>query len=81
MSKQSKFDSKPTLSYSIGFPSLPMFVTGVHGIFYSYNIERTCSELHLVELRLSFIVEVMTASGNWKHPLPLKNIFDHLKST
>ena len=43
--------------------------------FYSYRTARTCSEPRSVERRLSFSVEVTTASGNWKHPLPLKIIF------
>ena len=33
------------------------------------------SEPRSVERRLSFAAEVTTASGNWKHPLPLKIIF------
>ena len=45
------------------------------GIFYSYRTVRTCSEPRWVERRLSFAVEVTTASGNWKHPLLLKIIF------
>ena len=36
-------------------------------------IVRTC-EQRSVECRLSFTVEVMTASENWKHPLPFKII-------
>ena len=36
---------------------------------------RTCNEPRLVERRLSFTVKVTTASGNWKHSLPLKIIF------
>ena len=44
--------------------------------FYSYRTARTCSEPRSVERRLSFAVEVMTTSGNWKHPLPLKIIFN-----
>ena len=43
--------------------------------FYSYRTARTCSEPHSVERRLSFAVEVTTASGNWKHPLSLKKYF------
>ena len=49
-------------------------VTVVHGSFYSYKTARTSSEPRSVEHRLSFDVEVMTASGNWKHPLLLKII-------
>ena len=64
MCNKAKFDSELTLSYSIGLPSV------VHGSFYSFKTARTCSELHLVECRLSFAVEVMTASGNWKHLVP-----------
>ena len=45
------------------------------GTFYSYKTARTCIVSRSVERRLSFAVEVMTASGNWKHPLPLKIIF------
>ena len=37
---------------------------------------RTCSEPRSVERRLSFAIEVTTTSGNWKHPLPLKIIFN-----
>ena len=44
------------------------------GTFYSYKSARTCIEPRPVERRLSFTVEVTTASGNWKHPLPLKII-------
>ena len=43
-----------------------------HGCFHSYKSARTCSEPRSVECRLSFAVEVTTASGNWKHLLPLK---------
>ena len=73
-----------TLSYSITLLSLQKFVTVVHDIFnlhfllgnfYSYKTARTCCETCSVELRLSFAVEVMTASENLKHPLPLKIIF------
>ena len=63
------------LSYSVGLPSLLKFVTVVHSCFYSYKTARTCTEPRSVERRLSFDVEVTTASGNWKHPLPLKIIF------
>ena len=42
------------------------------GAFYSFRTARTCSEPSSVERRLSYALEVMTASGNWKHPLPLK---------
>ena len=45
------------------------------GTFYSYKTARTCIEQRLLERRLSFAVEVTTASGNWKHPLPLNIIF------
>ena len=45
------------------------------GTFYSYKTARTRIEPCSVERRLSFAVEVTTASGNWKHPLPLKKIF------
>ena len=43
--------------------------------FYSYKTVRTCIEPRSVERRPSFTVGVTTASGNWKHPLPLKIIF------
>ena len=52
---------------------LPKFVTVVHSSF--YKTARTCSEPSSVERWLSFAVEVMTASANWKHPLPLKIIY------
>ena len=55
---KAKFDSEPTLSYSVGLPSLPKLVTVVHGSFYSYKTARTCSEPRSVEHRLSFTVEV-----------------------
>ena len=42
--------------------------------FYSYRTARNFSEPRSVERRLSFAVEVTTASGNWKHPLLLKII-------
>ena len=45
------------------------------GTFYSYKTARTCIEPRLVGRRLSFAVKVTTASGNWKHLLPLKIIF------
>ena len=45
------------------------------GTFYSYKTVVTCIELRSEEHRLSFAVEVTIASGNWKHPLPLKIIF------
>ena len=45
------------------------------GTFYSYKSARICIEPRPVERRLSFAVEVTTASGNWKLPLPLKIIF------
>ena len=50
------------------------------GTFYSYKTVRTCIEPHSVERRLSFAVEVTTASGNWKHPLPLKIIFSSVSN-
>ena len=59
---KAKFDSEPTLSYSIGLPSPPKFVTVVHGSF--YKTARTCSEPHSVERRLSFAVEVRNDSFN-----------------
>ena len=71
---KAKLDSEP-LSYSITLPLLQKFVVVVHGTFYSYKTARTCIEPRSVEHRLSFAVEVTTASGNWKHPLPLKIIF------
>ena len=49
------------LSYSIGLPSLPKFVTVAHGSFYSYSTARTFSDLGSVECRLFFAEEVMTA--------------------
>ena len=49
-------------SDSIGLPSPQKFVTVVHGSF--YETARTCSEPRSVERRLSFAVEVATASGN-----------------
>ena len=52
-----------------------MFVIGVHGSYCSYKTVRTFNELFLVERRLSFTVEVTTATGNWKHPLLLKITF------
>ena len=58
-------------SYSIGLLSLQRFVKVVHS---SFKPATTCSEQHLVEHRLSFSVEETTASGNWKHLLPLKII-------
>ena len=58
---KAKFDSEPTLGYSIGLPLLPKFVTVVHSSFYSYKTARTCSEPHLVECSLSFAVDVTTA--------------------
>ena len=58
---KAKFDSEPTLGYSIGLPSLPKFVTVVHCSFYSYKTARACSEPRLVERRLFFAVEVTTA--------------------
>ena len=70
--KESKFDSEPTISYSISLPSPPKFVTVVHGSF--YKTVRTCSEPRSVERRLSFAVEVTTASGNWA-PTSLENHF------
>ena len=60
---KAKFDSEPTLSYNIGLPSPPKFVTVVHGSF--YKTARTCSEPCSIERRLSFTVEVTTASRNW----------------
>ena len=52
----------------------------VHSTFYSalstpLEQRELVSEPHSVERRLSFAVEVTTASGNLKHPLPLKIIF------
>ena len=52
-----------------------MFVIGVHGSYCSYKTARTFNEPFLVERRLSFTVEVTTATGNWKHLLLLKIIF------
>ena len=69
---KAKFDSEPSLSYSIDLPSPPKFVTVVHGSF--YKTARTCSEPCSVECRLSFAVEVTTASGNWA-PDSLENHF------
>ena len=46
------------------------------GTFYSYRTAKTCSEPRSVQCRLSFAVDVTTTSGNWKHPLPLKIIFN-----
>ena len=59
----------------VGLPSLPKFVIGVHGSYYFNKTVRTCNEPRMVESRLSFTIEVTTASGNLKHPLPLKIIF------
>ena len=42
------------------------------GTFYSYKTARTCIEPRSVKRRLSFAVEITSASGNWKHPLPFK---------
>ena len=69
---KAKFDSEPALSYSIGLPSPPKFVTVVHDSF--YKTARTCSEPRSVERRLSFAIEVTTASGNWA-PASLENNF------
>ena len=71
---KAKLDSDSPL-YSVtaayvGLPSLPKSV--VQGSFYSFKVARASSEVYLVERRLSFAVEVTTASGNWKHPLPFK---------
>ena len=71
--KEAKFDSEPTLSYSIGLPLLPNFFTVVHDISTPMK-QQELVEPHLVERRLSFDVEVTTASGNWKHPVPSKII-------
>ena len=49
--------------------------------FYSYKTARTCIEPRSVEGRLSFAVEVMTASGNYKHPLHLKIIFSAVSNS
>ena len=46
------------------------------GTFYSYKTARICIEPSSVERRLSFSVEVTTASGNWKLPLLLKIILN-----
>ena len=52
---------------------LPLkLVTVIHGSF--YETARTCSEPRSVERRLSFTVEVTTASGNWA-PASLENHF------
>ena len=69
---KAKYDGEPTLSYSIGLPSPPKFVTVVHGSFYKFLY--SCSEPCSVQRRLSFIVEVTTASRNWA-PASLENIF------
>ena len=67
------------LSNTITLPSLQKFVTHfLLGTFYSYRTARICSEPRSVQRRLSFAVEVTTTSGNWKHPLPLKIIFNAL---
>ena len=50
------------------------------GTFYSYKTARTYSEPRSAERRVSFAVEVTTASGNWKHPLPLKIIFSAISN-
>ena len=39
------------------------------GTLFHITFFLTCSEPHSVEHRLSFAVEVKTASANWKHPL------------
>ena len=69
---KTKLYSEPTLSYNIDLPSPLKFVTAVHGSF--YKTARTCSESRSVERRLSFAVEVTTASGNWA-PASLENHF------
>ena len=73
MSKQKqKLVSEPHSITAV--PSLPKFVMVVHGSYYSYKTARSCSEPRSVERRLSFAIEVTEASGNWKHPVPLKII-------
>ena len=76
---------RATLSYSITLPLLQKFFTVVHRNFvlstlYSNKTARSCSEPRWVEHRLSFAVEVTTASGNWKHPLLLKIIFSAISN-
>ena len=65
MCLKAKLDSEsPHSVAALGLPSLPKFVTVIYGSFYSYRTARACSEPCLVERRLSFAVEVTTASGN-----------------
>ena len=66
--KQNLIVNNTQLLHRLTF-STEEFVIVVHGSFYSYKTARTYSELPSVERRLSFAVEVTTASGNWKHPL------------
>ena len=44
------------------------------GSFYSYKKATTYSEPRSVERRVYFALEVTTASGNRKHPVPMKRI-------
>ena len=79
MSKtNSEHDSEPysvTASPYLCYRSLiQLYMALSTGTFYSLTA-RTYSEPLSVEHRISFAVEVKTASGNWKHPLPLEIIF------
>ena len=78
---KAKLDSEPysvtanlTFATEVGYSSTQDFPLST---FYNSPIKQRelVSEPHLVERRLSFAVEVATASGNWKHPYPLKIIF------
>ena len=68
LTKQNLIVNNTQLLHRLAFTTKE-FVTIVHGYFYSYKTVITCSEPPSVERRVSFAVEIMTASGNWKHPL------------
>ena len=81
---KTKLDSEPysvtaylTFAIEVYYSCTWHFILGT---LYSYKTTRTCSELRSVEHRLSFAVEVTTASGHWKHPLPLKIIFSAISN-
>ena len=46
-----------TFNYSIGLASLPKFVIGVHGSYYSYKTASSCNEPRSVQCWLSFAVK------------------------